>query len=301
MKKNALGLYCGPIPTKEIFSAYAEAGVEVMELSPHDDDYERIFADRKNLCRMAGEHGVFMRSLHLPFGMERINFSAPDAEERKRTLALQLHMIEGAASLGCEVAVLHSGIPVVQAERPTCMEQAKEALFKLQTAASHLGVTVAVENLLPSCLGRNSAEILDLLSVHPDLRACFDANHLFKETHEDFLRAVGKKLISTHFSDYDFIDERHWLPGEGRIDWPLIMKTLFEVGYEGPILYEANPRITPKTITRRPLTLSDYRENYEALMRGERPAPIGTPNEEVCRSIVFAERYFKNFGVKYEA
>ena len=39
MEKNALGVYCGPIPTAEIFSAYAEAGIKVMELSPHDDDY----------------------------------------------------------------------------------------------------------------------------------------------------------------------------------------------------------------------------------------------------------------------
>ena len=53
MKKNALGLYCGPIPTEEIFRSYAEAGIAVMELSPHDDDYEKIFADRENLCRAA--------------------------------------------------------------------------------------------------------------------------------------------------------------------------------------------------------------------------------------------------------
>ena len=160
---------------------------------------------------------------------------------------------------------------------------------------------IAVENLPRTCLGKNSAEIAELLSAHEDLRACFDTNHLLSEPLADFMRNINNKIITTHISDYDFVNERHWLPGEGKIDWPLIMKTLFEVGYEGPILYEANPWITPKTITRRPLTLSDYRENYEALMRGECPAPIGTPNEEVCRSIVFAERYFKNFGVKYEA
>ena len=296
----SLGISLGIYPTQEIFNACGAARIRYIELAPHDDDYHRIFLDAEKMKKMAEDAGVVIRSLHLPFGMEKNNFSAPDAEERKRTLALQLRMIEGAAALGCEIAVVHSGSPVVQAERAICREQAKEALFALQNAASRLGVTVCVENLLPSCLGRNSAEVLELLSAHPDLRACFDANHLFGESHETFLSAVGEKLVNTHFSDYDYLDERHWMPGEGKADWPLIMKTLSAAKYGGPILYEVNPFRTPKTIARRALKFEDYRENHAALCRGEAPAPIGTPIEAECNACVFAERYFKNFGVRYE-
>jgi sugar phosphate isomerase/epimerase len=141
---------------------------------------------------------------------------------------------------------------------------------------------------------------LYILSAHPDLRVCFDPNHLFDEEHTALLRAVGDRVAAVHFSDYDGLDERHWMPGEGVIDWREIVRTLSEIGYEGPYLYEVNPFRTPKTIHRRPLTFADFKENHEALCRGEIPAPIGSPIESECRACVFAERYFKNFGLKYE-
>ena len=89
------------------------------------------------------------------------------------------------------------------------------------------------------------------------------------------------------------------MPGEGVIDWREIVRTLSEIGYEGPFLYEVNPFRTPKTIERRTLTFADFKENHEALCRGEIPAPIGSPIESECRACVFAERYFKNFGLRY--
>ncbi len=301
MKRNALGLSCGRYPTEEIFAGLAEAGIEVMELVLHDDDDSaRILADGENIRRMAQRYGVCLRSLHLPFGMQTVNLGLADAEERERTLALFLAQIRGAAGLGCAYAVVHSGIPLPQSERAQCMEYAKECLAVLQTEASRLGITVMVENLLPSCLGKNSTEILELLSAHPDLRVCFDTNHLFGETHHDFLVAVGAKLVGVHLSDYDLLDERHWMPGEGKIDWPQIMDDLLAVGYDGPLLYEVNAWRTPKTIARRALTFADFRENHAMLLAGKKPLPIGKPIEAECKACVFAERYFKNFGVRYE-
>jgi sugar phosphate isomerase/epimerase len=80
--------------------------------------------------------------------------------------------------------------------------------------------------------------MLDLLSADPALRACFDTNHLLSEDPADFVRKVGNKIITTHVSDCDFLNERHWYPGEGKIDWPALMRALEEVGYQGPFIYE---------------------------------------------------------------
>ena len=41
-------------------------------------------------------------------------------------------------------------------------------------------------------------------------------------------------------SDYDRKNERHWLPGEGVIDWTELLSALVESGYEGPFIYEAS-------------------------------------------------------------
>ena len=82
-------------------------------------------------------------------------------------------------------------------------------------------------------------EIEELLSAHPSLRVCFDTNHLLGgRCPLEFVREIGDKIVSLHVSDYDGIDEKHWLPGEGIVDWAAIMDALDEVGYDGPFLYE---------------------------------------------------------------
>ena len=95
------------------------------------------------------------------------------------------------------------------------------------------------------------------------------------------IRAVGGRIITTHISDYDFKNERHWLPGEGKADWKGIISTLREVGYKGPWLYELEFE-PAQTINRRLLTIEDFRKNYETLMKLEIPEPIGVPISELC-------------------
>ncbi len=296
----SLGISLGVYPTKEILFTAAQAGVRYIELAPIYDECPKILADASRIKEEANAVGIAIRSLHLPFGSQTLNFCAPDEGAREETMRVQREMLKGAVALGAKFVIAHGGIPYPQAERAKYLSIAKENLAALQRDASALGISVCVESLLPSCIGRNSEELLFILSAHPDLRVCFDPNHLFGESHEALLRAVGSKVASVHFSDYDGLDERHWMPGEGVIDWQRIVSVLSEIGYGGPLLYEVNPFRTPVTIARRALTFADYKENFDALCRGERPAPIGTPIAEECQKCVFAERYFKNFGEKYE-
>lgn len=295
----SLGVSLGVYPTEEIFSDCALAGVRFIELSPRDDEYEKFFVNAARIRKMAEAAGLTLRSLHLPFGT-RINFCAPDPLDLSETMRMEKEMLRGAAALGVKYVIAHGGIPYPQTERKKYLEIARENIAELQREASTLGIHVCVESLLPSCIGRNSRELLYILSAHPDLRVCLDPNHLFDEDHVALIRAVGEKIAAVHFSDYDGVDERHWMPGEGIINWSAIVEALSEVGYKGPLLYEVNPFRTPKTIDRRALTFEDFRENHAALCRGEIPAPIGKPIEEECKACVFAERYLKNFGLKYE-
>ena len=69
--------------------------------------------------------------------------------------------------------------------------------------------------------------------------------------------------------DYDYIDERHWLPGEGDIPWYDLYKTLLEVGYTGAWMYEISPKC-PKTILRdRDLTCADFARNANEIFTGK--------------------------------
>ena len=140
-----------------------------------------------------------------------------------------------------------------------------------------------VEILPRTCLGRNSGEMLDLLSADPRLRACCDTNHLLTEDLPGFIRRLGDRVETLHVSDYDGKDEKHWLPGEGVLPWPEVLAALAEVGYKGPWLYEIGLG-TPKTIVRdRPLAFPDFSRNAGELFEGRRPTVFSHPiTPDVC-------------------
>ena len=67
-------------------------------------------------------------------------------------------------------------------------------------------------------------------------------------------------------SDYDFKNERHWLPGEGDVNWKSLFDTLDEVGYRGPILYELSLAQDMESLKReRALTPADLVRNHREL------------------------------------
>jgi sugar phosphate isomerase/epimerase len=163
-------------------------------------------------------------------------------------------LIARAAKIGVRYCVIHpSREPIEDSERAQRMENAKKSLALLCEYASAVGVVLAVEDLPRTCLGRNSAEILELISAHPNLRVCFDTNHLLAQDPVDFVRAVGEKIVTLHVSDYDGIDERHWLPGEGKIDWMRMLAAFEKIGYDGVFNYELGN------------DPADVKENYEKL------------------------------------
>lgn len=124
---------------------------------------------------------------------------------------------------------------------------------------------LAVEDLPRTCPGRDSGEILFLLQAHPALRVCFDTNHLLRESPQDFIRRAGDKIVTTHVSDYDFKDEKHWLPGEGDVDRYALADAPADAGYGGVWLYELGFR-APRTVRRgRDLTPGDFVRNAKEI------------------------------------
>ena len=158
------------------------------------------------------------------------------------------------------------------------MENAKRSLDALAKVCRESGVTLCVEDLPRTCIGNCSAEILDLISVNSDLRVCFDTNHLLFEKPVDFVRAVADKIVTVHVSDYDFIDERHWLPGEGDVEWSALLAALDEVGYSGPWLYEIGLEAPKSIIRARDLTPRDFVLNAEELFLHKPFSVLGERN-----------------------
>lgn len=211
----------------------AKAGIGAVEVAT------RLFAgtDAYDFVKASRETGVDLWSIHLPFSAE-YDISRCD-EYGEKTVQEEEELIRVAANAGFKVAVVHpSAEPIAEGDRRARLERSRENLMRLSSFAKALGMRLAVEDLPRTCLGHSSDDINYLLTGNPDLGICFDTNHLLMEDNIHFVRRLGSRIITLHVSDYDFIDERHLLPGQGKNNWAGIVDALEEAGYCGPWMNE---------------------------------------------------------------
>ena len=218
----------------EMIPAYAAAGIEVMEISLPNKPADELTAFGERALELAREAGMDLWSVHIPFGRE-LDISAPDEEARLNAIHLLIPSINLAKKWGAEVIVVHgSSEPNEDASRGARIIACAQSLKALQQEAG--SIRVALENLPRSCIARNSGETVPLSKNCAGV--CFDVNHLLMQSHESFLEQAAPEVITTHLSDYDGLDEKHWMPGAGVVPWKLVYDKLTEAGYEGPWLFE---------------------------------------------------------------
>jgi len=105
--------------------------------------------------------------------------------------------------------------------------------------AQAAGVTLCIENV-SWCYLRTPEQVHTILQAGLPVGFTFDAFQA-GETGTDpatLIRAMDSRLTTVHLADYAPDGPRHLPPGEGTLDWPIILRTLQEVGYEGPLLLE---------------------------------------------------------------
>lgn len=230
---------CGNVVDEELLSSINNGGIKALEIS-FDQYYKYRNFDYKKVNEFANSYGMKIWSIHLPYApFDQIDPSSLDSEKRKFTFDEFINVIRYGSDIGIDKFIAHpSAEPINDIERCKRLKNSADFFDKLSEAANKYGAIIALENLPRSCIGRNSEEMKYLLSANDKLRVCFDTNHLLKESVSNFIKAVGPKIITTHISDCDFTDERHWLPGEGKINWKKLAESLESVNYKGIWLYE---------------------------------------------------------------
>ena len=244
----------------------AKAGIEVIEYDSAWND-EDCDVDYSKIQKQAENCGIYMQSIHLAMG-ERMDLS--HKINSARTLDVMKKQILKASNAGVKYAVLHlSSEPILDGEREDRLNRAIENAINLLDYADGCGVELCVEDLPRTCLCNSVREIKRVLSADDRFKVCFDVNHLFKDSHKDFINAFSDKIVTTHISDYNFLDDCHFIPGDGKINW-LELKELFEsINYSGAFLYECN------VLTRKfgcgALPYSAYKTIHENISNGVNP------------------------------
>ena len=215
------------------------AGVQTVEIN-----FMQVAApgQRAAVRQLLADGHLRASSLHSLFGAKS-DYSSLAAETWQQAVADGLQAVEIAAELDIPSIVAHaSAEPITADERSRRFERAVEGLTVVGQRAKAAGRRIAIEYLPRTCLGNSLAELNALLDRLGDetFGVCLDVNHLMGRYAElaQTARALGPRLIATHISDCDALDEKHWLPGKGVLDWPALIQALVAIGYPGPFTYE---------------------------------------------------------------
>lgn len=200
-------------------------------------------------------------SVHLPFS-KKLDISVLDDKDREENLCYMAHMIEQAARFKPFKLVLHpSSEPISDEERERRIQNCIQSVKYLKPYADKIGAQLCVENLPRTCLGNTPEEMARILKDLDGVGFCFDTNHYLTGNPLSYLELLGDKLGTIHVSDYDMVDERHWIPGQGTIEWGRMMDLLMKKRYKGVFMFEVSRSKENKL----PIDLKELADSYKLI------------------------------------
>jgi sugar phosphate isomerase/epimerase len=247
-------------PSVADFINAKENGFEYLEVAlnqcyrgvPKEDVIPCIYAMKSRI----DSSGLKVWSIHLPFS-RTLDISVLDDTEREKNIKIIAEMIELSAIFKPSRLVLHpSSEPINDSIREQRIANTIQSIGILRKYADKIGAQLCMENLPRTCLGNTPEELLRIIKIYPDVGICFDTNHYFQGTPLDFVRKAGHKIAHIHVSDYDGIDERHWLPGDGTIRWGELVYHIKKAGYNGVFMYETTKDKENKSVSSQQLANS---------------------------------------------
>lgn len=254
-----------PDSSVERWKTAAEGGFQDAEIDVNSRlSAEEICAASQKIYDDLTAAGIAPTSFHLPFNNDW-DISSEDDAIRAKALSGLYTLLSWCGQHSIGIAVLHPSYePIDDAHRPARLAHAVESIRLLGEEGEKYGVRIAVEDLPRTCLGNCADEMLILTDNGKNAGICFDVNHLLRESHKDFIEKVGPYIITTHLSDYDRVDERHWFPGDGCIDWKEFYALMQKYDYSGRYLFELGEKASPSL--GRPFTPKELSAQFKKLI-----------------------------------
>lgn len=256
-------------PVAADFKKAKEQGVHYVEVAfnqcyrgvPTEEVIPRI----KMMKSKIDSAGMQVWSVHLPFSRV-LDISVLDDSLREENVRFMARMIEQCRHFKPARLVLHpSSEPIADSIRAQRIKNARRSIIYLKPYADRIGAQLCIENLPRTCLGNTPEELLKLIHDIPGVKVCFDTNHYTKGSTRHFMEVLGQYVGTIHASDFDLVNECHWLPTQGKIDWQNFMRDLRSNGYQGVFMYEAMKDCDYNKI--RPVP-SRIRETFEKIISG---------------------------------
>lgn len=179
-------------------------------------------------------------SFHMPFGSPWIDLATPYDNDRSEICKWLCKIFKRLEACNPFAFVFHPG---GQDAVGSLHDKAFENLcISAEELSNSTKAMVCIENMVRSKVVETVDQMLMLLEKAPSVNCVLDVNHLLHDKPEDAIVRIGERIKHLHISDYDFINERHMLPGNGLIDWMAVIGALEKIGYEGVFNYEVSCR-----------------------------------------------------------
>lgn len=245
-------------------------GIEYVEVAlnqcyrnvPEKDVLPKIYALKSKI----DSAGLKVWSIHLPFS-KTLDISVLDDKEREKNVRFIAKMIQVSSIFNSSKLVLHSSSePIIDSVREQRIKNAIQSIGILKEFANEIDAQLCIENLPRTCLGNTPEELLRIIADYPDVGICFDTNHYLTGTPMHFAQTAGHRIATLHISDYDGVNESHWVPREGVIPWKELFNIIQSKGYSGIYMHEAlknknGERATSKQLAERFTLINSDDEN----------------------------------------
>lgn len=197
---------------------------------------------------MVREAGLILENVHVPY--DNIDDLWSESMSRRNSIVHRhLAWIEELAQFDIPIMVMHI-LDRVYPPQPN--KYGLESIERIVKAAAEAGIRIAIENT-------GDVHFIDYVLSRIEtgyLGFCYDSSHdwLYSSDKTFALKKCGRRLLCTHLSDNDGIKDRHWLPQQGHIDWPLLCRLLPLDTYSGTISLE----VTASPAQRQAMTAQQY-------------------------------------------
>ena len=180
-------------------------------------------------------------AIHAPFG-GLLDLADPNPHHRTAAIGGILTAASAIKRLGGHIVVVHPS-DLERARHHDAESRLSDCVHSLRTLGESCrqeGVTLAIESPLPHLIGGRPDEFRWLLSrVDAATGVCLDTGHttLGGYWHE-FLNVSDGRVVHVHAHDNHGHGDDHLPPGDGRLDWPEILRSLSAADFDGWLMLE---------------------------------------------------------------
>jgi len=232
---------CTDRPILEMIPALVASGARGVEIGTPPRHFDPWSDDQVcALHRALGQAGLQPISIHAPFG-GLLDLAEPNPRHRHAAIGAILTAGSALKRLGGRLVVVHpSDLERHKHDLDARLGDAARSLAALSAAFRQEDMTLAVESPLPHLVGGHPDEFAWLLShVDEATKVCLDTGHVSLGGHwHRFVEVAGPRLVHVHANDNRGTWDDHLPPGDGRINWTEIARTLRAADFEGWIMLE---------------------------------------------------------------